>query len=423
MRILFVSEYFPPKVMGGGEINLAQVAKGLAETGVEVAVLTSLFPGLAREETMEGVRIYRRLKSGATPQSLVENIRRLIHFPRSVVAEVQRLDTELRPEIIHLLGTSLIAAPKLRSLKKRLLATIESYPALCPKGDRLFHGKKECTTICSLRKFIACQQHSSEFGKMKNRWYLKYNPFFWAVTYQYYRRLRKALQACQLIAISSYVQRVLLQHGQQSVVIPNAFEATPFLKARTNKKDGASPRTTATKKPMILYVGALLHSKGPQILLEAVRGLNCRCEFYGAGILKEELQQKIKAYHLDAEIFPPQPYEKMPEIYAKADVVVFPSLWPEPFGRIPLEAMAAGKPIVASSTGAIPETVGARGVLVKPGDSKDLQGALSRVLREKNTIQKREVGYSNLSIIQKIKELYEQGGESHRRAAPALNAP
>lgn len=414
MKVLFVSEYYPPKVMGGGEINLAQVAKGLAEAGVEVAVLTAHFPGLVREETQNGVRIYRQLQTGATPQSLAANVKRLFSFPRSVTVEVQRLAAAWQPDCIHFIGTSLIAAPQLRSLKKPFFATIESYPALCPKGDRLFQGKKECTTQCNLRTFLSCQRRSSEFGKMKNSWYLKYNPLFLGITYRYYRQLRRALKACRLIAISTYVQKLLLQHGHHSVVIPNAFDAAPFLRARAKTKKSALTKTDTTRKPTVLYVGALLASKGPQILLEAARGINCRCVFYGQGRLKDDLQKKIVAYGLDAEVFPPQPYEKMPEIYAKADVVVFPSLWPEPFGRISFEAMAAGKPIVASSTGAIPEIVGDRGVLVKPGDSKDLRVALARALHEKMSEKNRKGCYTVRSVIKKIKDLYKQVNEFYR---------
>ena len=50
--------------------------------------------------------------------------------------------------------------------------------------------------------------------------------------------------------------------------------------------------------------------------------------------------------------------------YAATKIMVAPAIWPEPFGRTPLEAMANGIPVIASSIGGLPEAVGSAGVLV-----------------------------------------------------------
>ncbi len=372
MKILFISEYYPPKVMGGGEINLASLAKGLMSAGMEVLVLTSFFPGLARTEEQEGVKIYRRLKTGTTPSSWFSNVQRRLLFPRSVVREVQRLSIETSFDLIHFTGTSIITAPQLKKLNKPLFATIESYPALCPKGDRLYHGRKECKIACTLPRFLPCQAKSKEIGKMKNTWYVRYNLPLLLYIYWYYKRLHNALRHCRLISISTYVQELLALHEiQSSAVIPNIIEVERF----------SSPKTSQLPaKPRILYLGSLIESKGPQILLEAMRGIEGRCDLYGDGVLKKELLDFIRKHELDAEIHAAVPPEEVPALYAQADLVVFPSLWPEPFGRIPIEAMAAGKPIIASQSGAIPELVGNYGILVPPGDHQALHKALQRAL-------------------------------------------
>ncbi len=64
-----------------------------------------------------------------------------------------------------------------------------------------------------------------------------------------------------------------------------------------------------------------------------------------------------------------------------ASVLAFPSVY-EGFGLPPLEAMAAGVPVVATATGAVPEVVGEAGILVPPGDVDALAGALDRVLED-----------------------------------------
>jgi glycosyltransferase involved in cell wall biosynthesis len=64
--------------------------------------------------------------------------------------------------------------------------------------------------------------------------------------------------------------------------------------------------------------------------------------------------------------------------YERAQIVVVPSHWPEPFGLVGIEAMARGRPVVATATGGIPEWLadGETGILVEPGDA----GALTRAL-------------------------------------------
>ncbi len=398
-NILFIAEYYPPAVMGGGEINCQLTAEALAKRGCRVSVLTSVYKALPLHEQRNGVQLYRRLKTGETPVKLWHNALRSIKFPSSVVKETQALAEEIQPDLIHFIGNSVSAAPPLRKALAEagknapFYATVESYPALCPKGDRLYQGKEECTIACSLTEFVRCQRHSAEIGKMKNRAYYKYNPLFVSYVYRRYSRLLEGLRCCRLIAISGYVQKLLKMHGMESSVVPNAFDLSIFFGAENpgaEKKKLVKNSTTGKLK--VLYVGALIRSKGPQVLLEALKGMkrdgmeSIRCELYGEGLLHGQLQEFIKKNSLDAELFPPLPYEKMPQLYAGADIVAFPSLWPEPFGRIPVEAMAAGKALIASDIGAIPEIIGAgayertgagnAGLLVPPGDADALRKAL-----------------------------------------------
>src|SRR3989338_8407644 len=104
MKILFVSEYYPPKVMGGGEINLQLLATALARRGVEVFVLTSHHHGLKRVEKKEGVIIYRQLKTGNNPTGIVENLKRSFAFPKSIVEEVQEIVLKQQIEAIHFIN-------------------------------------------------------------------------------------------------------------------------------------------------------------------------------------------------------------------------------------------------------------------------------------------------------------------------------
>ncbi|MFH2027619.1 MAG: glycosyltransferase family 4 protein [Nanoarchaeota archaeon] len=406
MHILFVSEYFPPKVMGGGEINLFLLAKSLVKNRIKVSVLTSHFKGLKKYEKIEGIDVFRRLKSGNKVDNVLDSITRSLVFPKSVKEEMKRINKEIDLDIIHFIGSSIISSDICKKIKKRCFATIESYPAICPKGDLIYKGKQICSYECTFPIFLSCITHSNEIGKIKNRFYLRFNPLFWLYLYLYHIRLKRSLKNCNLIAISEFISELLKKRGLKSKIVPNIIEILNFHTDKNNKND---------KKIKLLYLGSLTKYKGPDILLKAIKDLDCRLDIYGEGILKKELMKIIKENKLDAKIHPNVDYRHIPKIYADSDMIIFPSLWPEPFGRIPIEAMAAGKPVIATDSGAIKETVKNRGLLVKPGSIIDLKQAITLMIKDKKLRYRlaekgREYAqnYSSDNIIKKLIKIYEE---------------
>ena len=408
--ILFVAEYFPPIVQGGGEVNLSLLSQALAERGFRVMVLTSWFPGLPREESVNGVTIVRQLRTGRSVGGLFGNVVRSLFFEASVFRGVEMLLKKQRFDVIHLIGSSLGCAERLRRLTAvPLAATVESYIALCPKGDFLC-GTSIDMSRWSFGTFVRCLLSSQEIGKMKNRFFLKYNPFFWLAGYSRFAHLERNLRFVSLIAVSRFVRDVLKKNnGLESAVVPNFIDIAAFRKPQLRSM-------APNRKPVVVYLGALAEHKGPQVLLEAAVGLDCRVELHGDGPLRERLRAFIAQHGLDAEIYAPVPYEQVPPIYARADLVAFPSLWPEPFGRIAIEALAAGVPIVASAIGGIEETVprGA-GILIEPGNSSRLRNAL-RFLLEHPAAQRRRSAngraffvrtYSKGAVVKKLINLYD----------------
>jgi glycosyltransferase involved in cell wall biosynthesis len=76
--------------------------------------------------------------------------------------------------------------------------------------------------------------------------------------------------------------------------------------------------------------------------------------------------------------------ERIAELHAALDVLVLPSVWPEPFGLVLLEAMASGKPVIATRHGGPVEIVaeGETGLLVTPGSVEELAAAMTTLLRD-----------------------------------------
>jgi glycosyltransferase involved in cell wall biosynthesis len=86
------------------------------------------------------------------------------------------------------------------------------------------------------------------------------------------------------------------------------------------------------------------------------------------------------------------PSDSVADEMAKAQIIVTPSISPEPLNLVALEAMALGKPVVATRVGGLPEVVvdGLTGLLVDPGDHKALARAMTALLSNRETA--REMG-------------------------------
>jgi glycogen synthase len=85
---------------------------------------------------------------------------------------------------------------------------------------------------------------------------------------------------------------------------------------------------------------------------------------------RREILELVDGFRLESVEFRPVAFGDMPRAYAKADIVVYPTVGNEPFGLVPLEAMSCERAVVASRSGGIAETVvdGRTGFLVEPGD-------------------------------------------------------
>jgi len=134
-------------------------------------------------------------------------------------------------------------------------------------------------------------------------------------------------------------------------------------------------------RPLVLYVGKLSLGKGFPVFVEAagaVTSLRKDAVFVAVGAGSVPTPR----VGVDLRCLGSRSHADVEALYAVADVVVHPAVWPEPFSRVVLEAAAFGKPLVGTRIGGTPEAVEDErtALLVERSDPQALALAISRLL-------------------------------------------
>lgn len=204
------------------------------------------------------------------------------------------------------------------------------------------------------------------------------------------RRLtRPVVHAAQrLLVVSEDLGRVATQdYGAQADrvrVIPNGCDASIF--HPTNRNAARDALGLPRDAEVVAYVGRLVAEKGLLELLEACRTLSAtrpglHLVLVGEGPLQEELSTRIATDpSLPVRLAGAQPPNEVARWMAASSLVTLPS-YSEGHPNVLVEALACGRPVVATAVGGIPEVVDASsGVLVPVRDVPALASGLAQVL-------------------------------------------
>ena len=186
-------------------------------------------------------------------------------------------------------------------------------------------------------------------------------------------------------APNSDVPPILAARGFGSkpvAVIPLGVDVDRFAAAQPVALDGI-PR------PRIGFIGRFEAVKGLDVLLDAFRRLTTPAELVLVGDGSRRPALVGDRIHVLAAVA----FEQIPSLLKAVDVLVLPSvtilpLHREQFGRVLVEAMAAGVPVIGSRSGAIPEVIGDAGLVVPERDPAALAQAIETVLTESDLRQR-----------------------------------
>jgi glycosyltransferase involved in cell wall biosynthesis len=200
-----------------------------------------------------------------------------------------------------------------------------------------------------------------------------------------------ALRVKKYIAVSKFVgNRLRTSHHigpEKSVTIYNGVNIQRF--APLDKINARHMTGLPRDRKIILSVAMLIPEKGIQYLIHAAYLLVTKfkvSDIYiviaGEGHFQEDLEKQVKSLLLTEQVIFLGQRSDVNLLVAAADVVAVPAVWAESFGLIIAEAMASGRPVVASRIGGIPELIenDITGTLVVPGDSAGLASAIYNLL-------------------------------------------
>ncbi len=330
MRVVILSKAL---VAGAYQRKLEEIAR----LGVE---LTALVPPSWREPRVGEQRLERRFTAGYRLESLpiALNGRHHLHFYPAIGRALRRL----RPEVLHIDEESFN------------LATFLAMRAGLAVGA------------------CCCFYNWANIDR-------RYPPPFSFFEQHSFRHAAHAIAGNQESAA------IIRRHGYRGpvTVIPQ-FGVDPEMFALR-----ASPQPSAlSPQPFIVgYLGRLVPEKGVFDLVEALCDLpdHVRLRLVGDGVLRQPILARAAALGVSdrVELCPAVGSTEVPAALAGLDLLVLPSHttsnWKEQFGRVLIEAMSCGVPVLGSSSGEIPHVIGDAGLIFPEGDVATLRIAIARI--------------------------------------------
>jgi glycosyltransferase involved in cell wall biosynthesis len=359
MKVLQVNQYYAP--VGGAEQYLSHVSAHLERRGVTTAALYAIRTGQEfQTPSRQAVHLPCLLEANES-----DSARRFQLIRQTVAA--------LNPDVIQVHN---LYEPAMLALLAELRPTFQFIHAqsfrFCP-GEGKFYKRTQDICRRPFGPYCLIAPYLHRCGSQR--------PWHIASHYAIVKRwLAVAPTLKKLIVASQYMKQELIAAGigaDHIVVNPIGIDV-----------DVEGTVAPPTEHTTVLFVGRMYELKGPQYLLAALEQMDipCHAVFAGDGAETERLKRaarRLSTRHtieFTGWLHP----DEVQRRYQQARVVVVPSIWPEPFGVVGVEALKYGKPVVAFDVGGVSEWLrdGYNGFLIAPKDISGLAAAITRVLMD-----------------------------------------
>lgn len=399
LRILMITDFYAPFV-GGAEIAVRNLAHSLAERGHTVSIATIRTDGLPESEEDGAVRVHRIRCMTQRATSLYKQSRSWAPPIPDAEAMIglRRLVARERPDIVH--GHDWLARsflPLKRFSGARVVMTLHYYTLSCAKKNLMYQGAP-----CSgpgLAKCLRCA--SGHYGMLRG-------PVTVLGNFPFAAAERSAVDLFLPVSNATAVGNGLPGTALPYEVIPNVVREPGSLSAA-----GRLLVRDLPKDAFLLFVGDRT-DKGTDVLLEAYQGL---LDAPPLVLITTGSGNRPSATPPNVHIVTKWPNEAVREAQRRCIALIAPSIWPEPFGLVVAEALAAGRPVIASRIGGLVDLVrdGVNGLLVPPGDPGALAAAIERIVRDgalrdelSGNARQSSAPFSAAAVIPRVERAYER---------------
>lgn len=325
MKIVIICTLYPPYILGGAEISISLLAKGLVAQGNEVAVITT--GNSYKEEVLDGVHVYRiknRNIYWRYPQREKSILRKSLWHLIDIYnpfyeADIKKILCSFQPDVINtsnLCGLSTMVWDIAHKLNIPIVHTLRDYYLLCPQ-QAMIKGTQSCEKQC-----LICRSYSAVKKKMSQK-------------------------VDALVGISDFIREKHIRFGyfRNAKIVKTIPNSIDFL--QVNSKEATY---------CIGYIGRLSPEKGIEFMIDAFMEskLSKQYKILIAGTGNKNYVDSLKTkYALPQVVFVGK--QKQIDFFRQIDLLVVPSLWDEPFGRVVIEAYASHCPVFMSDNGGLKE--------------------------------------------------------------------
>jgi len=342
-------EFFYPFDRGGSEISTFILAKQLSKK-YEISVITPNFGTKNREKIgrVEIIRFpfYKKLKDKKAFFSpyFTNN---LFWFIYSAI-QIYRIVKKEKIDILHIQSKSFIVGACLANLalRKSVIITFRDYQSICNLGFCLLKKDKSCDLpeylFSDIPYFLKNYTNGSQAVKLLF-------PVF---------ALRSRIMDNLInFAAKSIKYKICISKRQREIFIINGFKDINVIH---NTVDFKKIRIKKTNK--IIYVGKLTPAKGILPIVKELlilKTINYKVQIIGKGVLENKIKNAIHKNFKKSkfEVIPYLKHDELLKQIASAKLLIVPSIWQEPFGRVAIEALSVSTPLVVSDKGDLSEIV------------------------------------------------------------------
>lgn len=395
MKIVQVTFSYMPDVGGGSVIYTFNIANQLFNIGNDVRIFCGTHGGQKVTESVCGIKITR------IPNGNLSFIKRLFPFFQYYRPDISKQFEDFlkkeKPDIVHFnslgkLGISLISIPEKLGIKT--VATLHDGFWVC---NRLFFVDSISNNQCKKKSQFRCAKCAT--GLIANESFFSIRFIFrflknWINYFFIDIYLKKQLKKIDIIiSPSKFISK---KYNKKNVdIISHGIDVALFKNVKRKSNDNLR----------FGFVGGTSDIKGFSILKSAVKKADIKQKTQ-ISVWGNKQKRKSIIFEKSGSTITFNGYfqqEKISDVFSKIDILIVPSMAQESFGMAVLEAFAAGIPVIASNTGAIPELIetNKNGLLFEFGNSADLAEKIIYIIENPELIS---VFKSNIGKIKNIED-------------------